>query len=771
MAESAAATESTMRQSGKLSHLLSSASSSSLMAVQQELVCSVCLDLFNDPVCLKCGHNVCYKCCYRMVAFAKACSTIQPENVNLKAENARHTVEEASAEAMKTAATVLMPSDADKTETLKETETVEALKELAEPVDPAVEITCPLCREKTLLGDVMPNIALRNMVTDLRLRAPPSFMPEITAERVALEKEQELLKGQLLHRPHCGFVTATGYCYKDATVYCADCGSLCEEHANFLHKSGPERFHKLSSAISPEVFCKTREIIFGSQSQLAFATSYSMPPCIEHGKANDLFCMKCREAVCTFCVMGSGRHHDHPCVSMSQAAKDFDGWIGDSKKAVVELLPACKAAAESYEGWIKMEENLHKAAREEVQKTYADLLKCAEEHERKVCEHASTLYDTYDENSRYRSEGVKAILARCQELLDSAKSSSRVSAFARELMERELNNQLAVLKSVVKNVPKDKGSLLTVEDHRKLLLDMKIVSIKRNFNLNSCGDSFPINIDSLISSRSVSSDISCSDSSAHDGGAVIDPRRRLIISVSGNCSNGRDVFFVDIDKKTSDRVRGLIPYGNHGQYPLFDGENRVYFFESESRNNDRFGYVDLETRKFHELKKCPSPFREFCRSCYMGGKVYSVCRDKNVWTYDVEQETWTRLSLRVGKVGMCADPHTNSLLFIKKRSKFWFYNLDSKEETILPVPPRSFNLGSNQELLFLRTDSENFICLANLDSSSIHVYISRDKKWVRLSWKAPHNGSAHLVFDPVTSCFYYKIDGDRSWYSASVVMD
>jgi len=435
------------------------------------------------------------------------------------------------------------------------------------------------------------------------------------------------------------------------------------------------------------------------------------------------------------------------------------------------MLPACKTAADSYEEWIKGEEHLHDDAMREVHNTFDQLMKYAEDHERKVYDHTKTLYETFDENSRRRAEGVGVIIARGRDLLETVKSTTRMSSFAKELLERDLSDELTLLQTVSRNTPKSDALLVTIEDHRKLLCDIRIVKISRNYRLSGSGNMFPINIDSLLSSRSSACELSCSDRSAHDGGAIIDIQRRLIVSVSGNCSNGKDVFFIDIDKKSSERVNGLIPYGNHGQYPVFDGENRVYFFESESRNNDRFGYIDLETRKFTELKKCPSPFREFCRSCFMDGKIYSVCRDKNLWVYDVAEDSWKSLGVRVGKIGLCADPETQSLVMLKKRRKFWMYNVESKEETSLPTPPSALNLGSNQEMIFLRRSSDDFICIVNLDSRALHAYISRDKKWVRLQWKEVHNGSAHLVFDPVTSAFYYKIDSESNWFSAPVKQD
>ncbi len=34
----------------------------SRIELQKELVCSICLDYFDDPVILKCGHNFCRMC-------------------------------------------------------------------------------------------------------------------------------------------------------------------------------------------------------------------------------------------------------------------------------------------------------------------------------------------------------------------------------------------------------------------------------------------------------------------------------------------------------------------------------------------------------------------------------------------------------------------------------------------------------------------------------------------------------------------------------------
>ena len=34
--------------------------------MEEEVLCTVCFDLLNDPVILDCSHNICYKCAERL---------------------------------------------------------------------------------------------------------------------------------------------------------------------------------------------------------------------------------------------------------------------------------------------------------------------------------------------------------------------------------------------------------------------------------------------------------------------------------------------------------------------------------------------------------------------------------------------------------------------------------------------------------------------------------------------------------------------------------
>jgi len=97
--------------------------------------------------------------------------------------------------------------------------------------------------------------------------------------------------------------------------------------------------------------------------------------------------------------------------------------------------------------------------------------------------------------------------------------------------------------------------------------------------------------------------------------------------------------------------------------------------------------------------------------------------------------------------------------------------METGEQKDLPPPPSSFNLGSNQEMVFIRRSSEDFILICSIDSHAVFCYVSAENKWRKLDWRDVRNGSAHIVFDPVTSAFYYKIDGERFWWTAPVKME
>ena len=164
-------------------------SHSTLNSIQEELVCSVCLELFDDPVCLNCGHSICYKCANRIAAYARACRTLHSDDIDYKARG--------SAEAARRKAPVeLLVDDAEKLADLKkEVDTATVLESLKDTQkEPPPEVTCPLCRKRTLLGEVRPNAALREMVTSLRMRdATSSFTKEMLQERNQLLHEQSIL--------------------------------------------------------------------------------------------------------------------------------------------------------------------------------------------------------------------------------------------------------------------------------------------------------------------------------------------------------------------------------------------------------------------------------------------------------------------------------------------------------------------------------------------------------------------------------------------------
>jgi len=108
-----------------------------------------------------------------------------------------------------------------------------------------------------------------------------------------------------------------GFCKGPATVFCAFCGPLCQEHSDYLHVKGPLHNHSLSKT-PIEVVKSIKEAMGVSSSEDADASSIVLPLCKDHGKQMELFCSKCECLVCPHCIL-IGEHHDHECVSVLKA--------------------------------------------------------------------------------------------------------------------------------------------------------------------------------------------------------------------------------------------------------------------------------------------------------------------------------------------------------------------------------------------------------------------------------------------------------------------
>ena len=156
---------------------------------------------------------------------------------------------------------------------------------------------------------------------------------------------------------------------------------------------------------------------------------------------------------------------------------------------------------------------------------------------------------------------------------------------------------------------------------------------------------FPIDFNRIPNTRSVTSSISTGESSTHDGGAIFDKDRRVVVATSGNYNNGKNLKVTKIGSNpdsisgSTRLIENVIPFNTHGSYPLYDGSKWVYFFESEGSSNNRFGRIDidnLDAKDFKELSKLPSgSFDEYSSPVFHFGSIYALGSSHKLWRFNV----------------------------------------------------------------------------------------------------------------------------------------
>eukprot|EP00759_Apiculatamorpha_spiralis_P050173 PhF_6_TR4513/c0_g1_i3/m.6290/K08285/TRIM18, MID1; midline 1 len=151
--------------------------------LEDEAVCTVCLELYVDPVLLECAHNMCYSCAKQLFDFETKVHAVQQHHI-----------------------------DDDKQQQQQH------------------QITCPECRHVTQIvgpqgvDGLKRNHVLRNVIETLKER------------RAAASRQQQALGN---HQPMCGVCEE-----KPAVVECKECQSeMCGDCKESLHSRGRMREH------------------------------------------------------------------------------------------------------------------------------------------------------------------------------------------------------------------------------------------------------------------------------------------------------------------------------------------------------------------------------------------------------------------------------------------------------------------------------------------------------------------------------------------------
>jgi len=325
-------------------------------------------------------------------------------------------------------------------------------------------------------------------------------------------------------------------------------------------------------------------------------------------------------------------------------------------------------------------------------------------------------------------------------------------------------------------IPDEKSKICGVS-FKKELIDPKYIlaSARPRFRMgNSRCHTFNINLDALRESQSRDSAIATGEESSHDGSAFYDSTRNIIVAVSGNGNNCRDVVITHL----TDGVHGdwrshpnIIPFGSHGQYPIFDGVQYAYFCQSEDEDNDRFGRLDLDSLEFEELARIPEGFCEFCSGCCASGKIFALNNDDNLYVFDPETGTWENTGREVNSpCRLLTDPLGEGRFYIlsDQQSEFEEVDAETYERRVISNRPGDFDLNQNGEALIVALPDMSRVLFTYLEDGWT-CYLFEQNEWIQLpDWERARNGSAHLVIIPEGPTALFHIDGHRQWSSVSL---
>ena len=277
-------------------------------------------------------------------------------------------------------------------------------------------------------------------------------------------------------------------------------------------------------------------------------------------------------------------------------------------------------------------------------------------------------------------------------------------------------------------------------------------------------------IEQLIpQSRNSTSEIDVGEKSTHDGGAIYDNTRKIILSVSGYFNNGRSIKVTrmkDNTHGTTEIYLNVIPFGTHGQYPVYDGTLYTYFFESESGSNNHFGRLKMDTLTFESLPSLPySQFSEFSGGCFHNGKIYILNKELYLCQYTVENQSWNTLSLKLPTKGSLMNNPSDSINIycIFEGQRFSYINLTTNTITDICTPPVKYSFSTNYEHYLFNTEDFGYFVFATF-ITHWYVYSSLNNKWYRLSnWKNIIDSSSHLVIIPDGPIAYYHVRDCSHW--------
>jgi len=283
---------------------------------------------------------------------------------------------------------------------------------------------------------------------------------------------------------------------------------------------------------------------------------------------------------------------------------------------------------------------------------------------------------------------------------------------------------------------------------------------------------------SLATKSSSKSDIKIVPGDGKYCGAVYDPVRNFIISVSYECNKCHDLLLTHVDDGLTVVKENVIPFVSQYHTPVYDGKQYVYFMEDSFDNGgERFGRIDLESFSFDELPHIAGKkFAASFSGCFHDGNVYTIDKEAMLWRYSVADSDWYPCEVKVPTdskyvyARLLNDPQNKShyiylMADSDKTGGLYRIDLDKHEIALVSKPPVPFE--DHHEVLYIQLPSNEFIVVAALKGGLWYYYSSKNGSWANIpkdQWKPPKlRYNDYLVFSTRNKSFYYQVENSDAW--------
>jgi len=611
----------------------------------------------------------------------------------------------------------------------------------AEQIQANPIITCRVCSSRTPLDRVVDNADLGK-----RIEAAVAFQ----------KKMKEAAAAAAAGKPVCGF------CGKEAYSRCLSCGYLCAEHNDKLHIEGPFTKHKVVPVSVPLV--KKEDLIDEPTACI------KIPDCPVHKCPLDLVCNTCKQRLCFYCATGGGEHANHSIVSLSASLHQEESVLEETKESLKKRIEAAKLKLDVLKSTPLMQDAEKEQLRQELEKIYsageAYLTTCRENSLKQFDDDVSKMSDELEQ----QIISLRAIASECQCVLESSQRLALDSRVTRYLLFKKMSLLKERLDEIAGHSVGEVEQLAKVEFSKEIKGLLHLADVECSIVASTTLPFIELAVKHIKETFAVNSDIRVPESVC--GGAVFDFNRKLIICNDGK--HGQNVFISSVSPGSSDVsvLSRVIPFNCSDRTPVFDGMDRVYFFQSNQGENNRWGYLDIESKTFNELPVLPDrSFIRFGNATCDGSSIFTLNSNLEIIEYCLATESWRSTEIKLENISalMC-DPASPRKVYALGHRKDGLVEVDLESKTIKKVcdVPERFDLDHVRDVLFARVSKSDFLVFARLERY-LWFYESATNEWFCLEeWIAPSKEGAHFCIDPDTRTGYYIGEGIRTWAIAEM---